>query len=139
MQTGLLILRQIQHGPRHQEVGRAVPIGAGIVVQIVGGPPGVSLVPLLHDRHADHHGLRHPGIVHGFEELVHPGRLLDEVEEMQVAIDHLVLRRRRRFLGGCRGDRQQQERGETGESSSWVHRCILHWFASGCKSLCCGV
>ena len=100
MQAGLLILGQVQHGARHEEVGGAVPIGAGIVVEIVGGPPGISLVPLLHDGHADHHRLGYPGIVHGFEERVHAVRLLDEAEEVQVAIDQLVLRRRLRRLGG---------------------------------------
>ena len=60
----------------------------------------ISLVPLLHQGHAEHHRLRYAGIVHCLEERVHPGRLLDEVEEVDVAIDDRVPWRG--LTGGCR-------------------------------------
>ena len=61
----------------------------------------------------------HAGIVHGLEECIHPAGFLNETEEVEVAIDDLVLRRRLRRVGGRRGGYgQKKEKGETPEGSS---------------------
>jgi hypothetical protein len=46
-----------------------------------------------------------------------------------VAIDDVVLWRRLRLVGSYRGDRQQQEQGETLKGSSREHWNIFRWFA----------
>jgi len=99
METLALLRRERAHLARDLHIGGGIPVTARIVVEVIPGLLVLAERPFLHERHARDHRLVDSRAVHGIHKGLDAIGVLEEIDEMQMRVAHVVAHRQ----GGGRG------------------------------------